>query len=69
MALAKREPRSPYARYGKRPYRYSEAYQHWRDAALDPSSDDQERRRLSDRHSKLFLGFVPSEYRNGRYPV
>lgn len=69
MSLAKREPRSPYARYGKRPFAYSEAYQHWHAAMLSPNEDDQERKRLSDRHSKTFLGFIPTDYPNGRYPV
>lgn len=66
----KREPRSPYARYNKRPFKYSEAYEHWHDAVLDPSSDDEERTRLSDRHNRIFLGFIPREFKNGRgYPT
>lgn len=29
-----KKPRSPYAKYGKKPYRYSEIYRAWRQAAV-----------------------------------
>jgi hypothetical protein len=69
MSLAKREPRSPYARYNKRPFSYSENFQRWRAAALSPNSDDAERAHLSKKHSMQFLGFDPVDYPDGRYPV
>lgn len=69
MSLAKREPRSPYARYNKRPFDYSESYQRWKSAALSPNSDDAERHALSRKHSLQFLGFDPKEHADGRYPV
>jgi hypothetical protein len=68
MSLAKREPRSPYARYGKRPFAYSENYQRWHNAALSPNSDDAERGEYSRKHSIQFLGFDPKDYPTGRYP-
>jgi hypothetical protein len=30
-----RTPRSPYAKYAKAPYKYSEAYNHWRSASSE----------------------------------
>lgn len=68
MSLAKREPRSPYARYNKRPYRYSDAYEHWHNAMLSPNDDDESRAVLARKHSIQFLGFDPKDYPTGRYP-
>lgn len=65
----KREPRSPYARYNKRPFLYSDAYHNWREAVRSPNSDDAERQLLSDKHSKIFLGFIPRDFKNARYPA
>jgi hypothetical protein len=69
MSHSKRDPKSPYARYNKRPYRYSDAFEHWSAAAKSPNSDDEERANLARKHSILFLGFDPKAYPNGRYPV
>ena len=68
MSHSKREPRSPYARYGKRPFRYSDTYLTWHDRVLDPGRDDAERNELSRKHSIQFLGFDPKDYPTGRYP-
>lgn len=57
MSHAKREPKSPYARYGKRPYRYSEIYTAWQNA--DNQAD---RQHQADRHNMAFLGFIPRRY-------
>lgn len=63
MSHHKREPKSPYARHGKRPFLYSDQYHSWRNA-----SDEQDRQRTSAIHAKKFLGFNPSDYPTGRYP-
>jgi len=63
MSHSKREPRSPYARYNKRPFTYSPAYKSWAGAA-----DEEERARTASLHAKQFLGFDPQDYPTGRYP-
>lgn len=68
MSHSNRKPKSPYARHGKKPYLYSDAYQRWHDAALDPSSSDHERLGLAAKHSLQFLGYVPQDYPTGQYP-
>jgi len=68
MSLAKREPRSPYARYNKRPYAYSAEFLAWSQDIRDPSSDDAERAERSRKHSMKFLGFDPKAYPSGRFP-
>lgn len=37
MTMKQRKPKSPYARHGKAPYKYSEAYQHWKSATSEES--------------------------------
>lgn len=57
-----RKAQSPYQKYGKRPYRYSESYQQWHRAILD--NDFDEAARLGRRHSRTF-GMSPLKA-NGR---
>jgi hypothetical protein len=38
--MTKREPRSPYQKYNKEPYRYSERYHKWRAAVKDGRADE-----------------------------
>jgi len=64
MSHSKRDPKSPYARYGKRPYLYSDQYQSWRAA-----DDEEERAKRARTHNMKFLGFDPREYPTGRYPA
>ena len=39
-----RKPKSPYAKYGKTPFRYSDHYQNWRHADSDADRDRQDRK-------------------------
>ncbi len=47
-----REPRSPYARKGKKPYRYSETYYAWREAVK--RNDPEDALELAIKHARLF---------------
>jgi hypothetical protein len=69
MSHSKREPKSPYARYGKRPFAYSPAYESWHAAALSPNADDEERASAARKHALQFLGFDPKAYPTGRFPA
>ena len=44
MSHSKREPRSPYARYGKKPFVYSGAYHNWRSAVSEEERIDADRK-------------------------
>lgn len=44
MSHSKREPRSPYARYGKRPFTYSGYYQNWRAATSEEDRMEADRK-------------------------
>lgn len=63
MSHSKREPRSPYARYGKKAFAYSPEYDSWKNA-----DDEEERAHRARTHALKFLGFDPVEYPTGRYP-
>lgn len=63
MSHAKRDPKSPYARYNKRPFAYSDQYHNWREATTES-----DRLRWAAAHAKAFLGFDPTDYPTGRYP-
>lgn len=54
---------SGYKRHGKRPFRYSDRYQAWRDAKL--SGREAEAARLSQQHGDFWFGRVwPSQDQN-----
>lgn len=62
MALTnkKGKGKSPYKKYGKRPWQYSEAYRRWRAAII--KGDERAARRASEDHADRFLrGRVPIE--------
>lgn len=56
MALRlNRKPRSPYAKYEKKPFRYSDTYRAWRAACIKSGTNDtDEIRQLADRHAQQF---------------
>lgn len=49
MSHSKREPRSPYARYQKKPYAYSGEYHNWRSA-----TSEEERMEADRKFRKVF---------------
>ncbi len=53
MTTANPKGKSPYRRYGKRPYKYSELYRRWRAAVM--SGDADEAARLTGMHARRFL--------------
>lgn len=52
--MAAEKSKSPYQRYQKTPYRYSDLYQRWRQARLN--GREGEARTLSAQHSLRFFG-------------
>lgn len=52
--IKKRKANSPYQKYGKVPFRYSELYYAWRRAIKDGKTS--EARRLSEQHTERWLG-------------
>lgn len=62
-----RTPRSPYAKYGKKPFRYSENYRQWRALTRQHggSTDTPEHERLNVAHRRAWaLGeFAPKPTR------
>lgn len=55
----KRNPTSPYARYNKRPHKYSEFYGRWKSAATEGRGDLAEARREHDEHIARVWGQMP----------
>lgn len=55
----KKTGKSPYARYGKIPFRYSEVYYAWERAVKE--GRNAEARRHSRDHALRFLGIDPTE--------
>lgn len=59
MAHAKREPRSPYDRYKKAPYRYSDIYRDWHRLTVKFGTNDlPEIRELEAKHREA-MGLPP----------
>lgn len=51
--IADHKARSPYARYGKTPYRYSDAYAAWRRALLTFGTDDPRTQEARAEHNRF----------------
>lgn len=51
--------KSPYVKYGKKPYRYSELYQNWK--AARARGDTAQAAILSEQHKARFLGVILKE--------
>lgn len=54
-----RKSKSPYQRYAKTPYRYSDLYYRWRAAVL--RGDEKEARNLGRQHSQRFSVFLEAD--------
>lgn len=53
--------KSPYSKFGKRPYRYSDLYRRWHELAVKSGTNDtEELRQIDAAHAKAF------SYRRGR---
>lgn len=62
--MPERKPRSPYAKYGKKPFRYSENYRQWHELTLahGGSTDTPEHVRLNKAHHRAFNIPQPKGY-------
>lgn len=61
MTKGKREPRSPYARYGKTPYRYSDIYREWHELVKKSGTNDSERARELEARHRQAMDLPPRE--------
>lgn len=52
MQIKRQNGRSPYAKYGKAPFQYSDVYQNWRVAAV--SGKEHDRAHWAREHAKRF---------------
>lgn len=57
----KRKPKSPYAKYGKTPFRYSDTYREWHRLVVKTGTNDSaEARELEARHREA-MGLPPRQ--------
>lgn len=56
--MTERKARSPYKKYGKTPYRYSDTYRAWLAAVKKHGASSPEARHHAEEHRRKFGGFV-----------